>query len=310
LWRAYRTTLGLYSGQASNVKAPPVQVVTPASRAATALPVSGPRVTGLLEARIPGLSEPVSAIALGGFRALVRSPEAKMMLLSPIIMIPIFGSMLWRGRAGIPEALRPLMAIGGMVLVLFGVVQLMGNQFGFDRDGFRVFILSPASRRDILLGKNLVFAPLVLVFAAIVLVLVQIFCPLGLDHFLGMIPHFVAMFLMFCIFTNLMSIITPMHVAAGSLKPANPKTTTVLLQLVMFFFIFPLTQAPTLVPLGIEALLRFMGWTVPGLPIYLLLCLVECAVIGGIYYVSLIWLGELFQAREQKILQSVAKAAA
>jgi ABC-2 type transport system permease protein len=310
LWRAYRTTLGLYSGQASNVEAPPVQIVTPARRAAVALPVSGPRATGFLEARIPGLSEPVSAIALGGFRALVRSPEAKMMLLSPIIMIPIFGSMLWRGRAGIPEALRPLVAIGGMVLVLFGVVQLMGNQFGFDRDGFRVFILSPASRRDILLGKNLVFAPLVLVFAAIVLVLVQIFCPLSLDHFLGMFPHFVSMFLMFCIFTNLMSIITPMHVAAGSLKPANPKATTVLLQLVMFFFIFPLTQAPTLVPLGIEALLRFMGWTVPGLPIYLLLCLVECAVIGGIYYVSLIWLGELFQAREQKILQSVAKAAA
>ena len=112
-----------------------------------ALPVSRPRATGLLEARIPGLSEPVSAIALGGFRALVRSPEAKMMLLSPIIMIPIFGSMLWRGRAGIPEVLRPLVAIGGMVLVLFGVVQLMGNQFGFDRDGFRVFILSPATRR-------------------------------------------------------------------------------------------------------------------------------------------------------------------
>jgi ABC-2 type transport system permease protein len=310
LLRAYRTTLGLYSGQASNVKAPPAVVGAPALRPTLAPPVSGPRATGLLEARIPGLSEPVSAIALGGFRALVRSPEAKMMLLSPIIMIPIFGSMLWRGRAAIPEALRPLIAIGGMVLVLFGVVQLMGNQFGFDRDGFRVFILSPASRRDILFGKNLVFAPLVLVFAAIVLVLVQIFCPLGLDHFLGMIPHFVAMFLMFCIFTNLMSIITPMHVAAGSLKPANPKTTTVLLQLVMFFFIFPLTQAPTLVPLGIEALLRFKGWTLPGLPIYLLLCLVECAVIGGIYFVSLIWLGELFQAREQKILESVTKAAA
>jgi ABC-2 type transport system permease protein len=310
LWRAYRTTLGLYSGQASNVKAPPVPVAALSTAPRVASAASGPRATSLLEARIPGLSEPVSAIALGGFRALVRSPEAKMMLLSPIIMIPIFGSMLWRGRAGIPEALRPLVAIGGMVLVLFGVVQLMGNQFGFDRDGFRVFILSPASRRDILLGKNLVFAPLVLVFAAIVLVLVQIFCPLGLDHFLGMFPHFVSMFLMFCIFTNLMSIITPMHVAAGSLKPANQKMTTVLLQLVMFFFIFPLTQAPTLVPLGIEALLRFMGWTVPGLPIYLLLCLVECAVIGGIYYVSLIWLGELFQAREQKILQSVAKAAA
>ena len=56
--------------------------------------------------------------------------------------------------------MRPLVAIGGMAFVLLGVVQMMANQFGFDRDGFRVFVLSAAPRRDILLGKNLAFAPL------------------------------------------------------------------------------------------------------------------------------------------------------
>jgi ABC-2 type transport system permease protein len=304
LWRAYRTTVGLYTGRSSNAKArraPAVAVASPVS-------ARKPR-TLLLEARLPGLSEPVSAVALGGFRSLVRSPEAKMMLLSPLIMIPIFGSMVWRGRGAIPESLRPLVAIGGMALVLLGVVQLMGNQFGFDRDGFRVFVLSPASRRDILLGKNLVFAPLVFGFAVILLTIVQIVCPLGLDHFLGMFPHFLSMFLLFCMFTNLMSIFTPVHVAAGSLKPSNPTFTTVLLQMVMFLVLFPLTQAPTLLPLGIEMLARFMGWTA-GVPIYLLLCLIECAVVVFIYYFSLIWLGELFQAREQKILDSVTKRAA
>ena len=95
LWRAYRTTVGLYSGQSTNVKG------RPAPAPAVASPASVAKPGGLwLEARLPGLSEPVSAIALGGFRSLVRSPEAKMMLLSPVIMIPIFGSMLWRGRAG------------------------------------------------------------------------------------------------------------------------------------------------------------------------------------------------------------------
>jgi ABC-2 type transport system permease protein len=117
------------------------------------------------------------------------------------------------------------------------------------------------------------------------------------------------MYQLFCIFTNLMSIYTPVHVAAGSLKPSNPKASTVFLQLLMFFFLFPLTQAPTLMPLGIEMLLNFMGWTA-GVPIYLLLCLVECAVVVVIYYFSLIWLGDLLQSREQKILQSVTKAAA
>ena len=35
------------------------------------------------------------------------------------------------------------------------LVQFLANQFGFDRDGFRALILSPADRRLILLGKNL-----------------------------------------------------------------------------------------------------------------------------------------------------------
>ena len=72
----------------------------PVEATAVVAPVNARPSRGLLvEARLPGVSEPVSAIALGGFRSLVRSPEAKMMLLSPVIMIPIFGSMLWRGRA-------------------------------------------------------------------------------------------------------------------------------------------------------------------------------------------------------------------
>ena len=146
-----------------------------------------------------------------------------MMLLTPMIMIPIFGSMLWGGRANIPELVRPLIALGGMAVTLFGVIQLMGNQFGFDRDGFRVFVLSPASRRDILLGKNLVFVPLVLGFGLFMLGLVQVFCPLGVDHFVGTVPLFLAMFLLFCMFANIMSIYTPMHIAPGAPQTLKPE---------------------------------------------------------------------------------------
>ena len=167
-----------------------------------------------------------------------------------MIMIPIFGSMLFKGRHDMPELIRPLVAIGAMGFVLLGLLQLMGNQFGFDRDGFRVFVLCAASRRDILLGKNLAFAPMTLGMAVILLVVVQVLCPMRLDHFLAMVPQYVSMFLLFCIFTNLLSIYAPIYIAAGSLKPSNPKTSTVLLQMVMFLFLLPLTQAPTLLPLG------------------------------------------------------------
>jgi hypothetical protein len=260
----------------------------------------------MIEARLPGLSEPVAAIALGGLRALVRSPEAKMMLLTPLIMIPIFGSMLLNGRHSAPVLIRPLVAIGGMVLVLLGLLHLMGNQFGFDRDGFRVFVLSPAPRRDILLGKNLAFAPVVLGLAAIVLLIVQVVSPLRVDHFLSMFPLYISMFLLFCLLTNLLSIYAPVHVAPGSLKASNPKLSTVLMQLVMFLFLFPLTQMPALLPLGIEAVLRFLGWSA-AIPICLVLSLAECALVVVIYHFSLVGEGALLQSREQRILESVTK---
>ncbi len=100
-------------------------------------------------------------------------------------------------------------------------MQIMANQFGFDRDGFRVFVLCSASRRDILLGKNLAFAPLALGMAAVLLIVVQVVSPLRIDHVLAMFPQFVSMFLLFCLLTNLISIYAPMHVAAGSMKPSN-----------------------------------------------------------------------------------------
>ena len=129
-----------------------------------------------------------------------------------------------------------------------------------------------------------------------------------LDHFLAMFPQFVSMFLLFCILANLLSIYAPIHVAAGSLKPSNPKLSTVLLQLVMFLVLFPLTQGLTLLPLGIEALLEFLGWT-EGVPVCLLLSLAECAAVVLLYRSSLDWQGGLLQAREQRILEIVTNRA-
>jgi ABC-2 type transport system permease protein len=301
LWRAYRTTVGLYLGQTSNRKE------RPAPAAAMTSPSTARTAGGLLlEAHLPGVSEPVSAIALAGLRALIRSPEAKMMLLTPLIMVPIFGSGVFRARHNMPELMRPLVGIGAMGVVLLGMIQLMGNQFGFDRDGFRVFVLCAASRRDILLGKNLAFAPVALGMAAILLAVVQGVCPMRLDHFVAMFPQYVSMFLLFCLVTNLLSIYAPFPIAAGSLKPTNPKTSTVLLQMVMTLILLPLTQGPTLLPLGIEALLRRLGWPAAA-PICLVLSLVECAVVVLVYLLSMELLGNLFQAREQAILETVTK---
>lgn len=300
LWRAYRTTVGVYQGQAT------ARGSQPSSRVASTPAGLGKTRTLLLERRIPGLSEPVTAIALGGLRSLLCSPEAKMMLLSPLIMAVIFGTMLLRrsGLQNVSDWIRPLFGVGAMFVVLFGVLQLMSNQFGFDRGGFRIFVLSAASRRDILLGKNLAFAPFVAGMALVLLVAVQVFVPMRVDHFLAMFPQFVSMFLLFCLLTNLLSIYAPIYIAAGALRHSKPKMSVVLSQLLTLVILFPLTQVLTLLPLGIEVLIKSQGW-IAQVPVYLILSLLQCALVVLIYRLLLSWQGGLFQSREQQIVEIV-----
>lgn len=305
LWRAYRTTLRLYTGHYTRGRRSPepkrVEQDEPSSPPAAALPRSA--LPTLLEKRLPWLSEQAAAIALAGFRSLTRAPEAKMMLLTPLIMVVLFGSLFLRGSMDPAPPLRSLMAAGAMAMILLSMIQLGGNQFGFDRAGFRVFVLCPAARSDILLGKNLALLPLAVVLGLLMVAAVELVYPLSLDHLLAVLPQFLSMFLLFCLMANLLSIVTPMTIAAGSLKPTNTKMLPILLQFA-FLFLFPLALAPTLLPLGVELLLDWHG-----VPVCLLLSLLECVGVVFLYRLVLPWQGNLLQAREKKILQVVAAKA-
>ena len=295
LWRAYRTTVRLYKGDFSSGKARPA-AVAPAAPA-------GKAPAHLLEQELPWLSEHAAAIALGGLRSLLRAPEAKMMLLTPLLMVVIVGSILVTKGSNIPEPARPLLPFAAMSLILLGMAQLVGNQFGFDRGGFRVFVLCPARRRDILLGKNLAVAPLALGLGLLSAVAVQAVAPLRWDHFLAVGPQLVSMYLLFCLPGNLLSILAPMPIAAGTMKPANPRMVPVLLH-VAFVFVFPLVLGPAVVPLGAEALLRGLGWA-EAAPVNLILSLVLGAAVVFLYRLVVSLEGALLHARELVILETV-----
>lgn len=297
LWRAYRTTVALYQGRDTGRQ----------RAVAVAVPANGKKRTptaGLLDKRLAGLSEPVSAVALASFQSLIRAPESKMMLLTPLILSAIFGTMALRSARTTAEPLRALIGVGAIAMTLFGGMQLMANQFGFDRDGFRTYVLCAAPRRDILLGKNLAFVPLLMGIVAVLLIILQVVSPMRWDHVLAMAPQFVAMFLLFCLAMNLLSILAPMRIAAGSLNPASPKLVPMLLQLAMLVFLVPMTQVPTLLPLGIEAASEFLGWTTRA-PIFLLLSVAQCVGVAFLYRFVLNWQGDLLRSREQRILDVV-----
>jgi hypothetical protein len=300
LWRAYRTTVRLYTGQftASGKR----HAAAPAPAASTGKPRAN-----FLERELPRLSEQTQAIALCGLRSLLRAPEAKMMMLTTLILVVVFGGVMLRRPMELPEAVRPMLVFGAMAMLLLSWVQLMGNQFGFDRGGFRVFVLCPARRRDILLGKNLAFALPALGLGLVMAVVLEVVYPMRIDYFLAALPQLLSMYLLFCVMGNWLSILVPMPIAPGSLKPANTKLVPALFQ-VAVVFVFPLVMAPVLLPLGIEVGLEWLGW-LKGVPVCLALSLVECLAIVYLYRLALNWQGRLLQARERKILRVVASKA-
>lgn len=311
LWRAYRTTMRLYTGQFTSGRAtiqPARSASEGGSQPSLALRAGGTR-TNLLERNLPWLSEQVTVIALAAFRSLLRAPEAKMFLLTPLLMLFVLAPafMAGMGHGNVPETVSPLLAFGAMVMILFGMSQLLGNQFGFDRDGFRVFVLSPARRRDILLGKNLAVAPFVLAIGGTAAVVVQLFYPMRLDHLLALVPRFVSMYLIYCIPANVLSIFAPMRIAAGSFQPSRPRGIVILSQL-LFMFLCPPILALTLLPLGIEWVAEAMEWRY-GVPLDLILSVLECAVVACLYGLLLRVQGDWLQAREQRILQLVTTRA-
>jgi len=231
-----------------------------------------------------------------------------MVLLSPLIMTFFFGAYFVRMSARPGEFTRPLMASGALAMILLGMGQLAGNQFSFDRSGFRNFVLAPVQRRDVLLGKNLALVPIILGLALLSVTVLQVFFPMRADHFVAVLCQMVTMFLLFCIFSNFTSILNPLATSSGSLKPAVQPSGKTLLFGLATLVLFPFALAPSMIPLGLEIGLHWMGWY-SGVPISLLLSVGEVLAVGYLYSWALDRQGALLQARELRILEIVSARA-
>jgi ABC-2 type transport system permease protein len=295
LRRSYHTTLRFYRGDYESGEKGKKRIATrpPAERG-----------TLLVERQLPWAPEEAAATAFANLRALIRAPEAKMMLLSLLIVGAIFGSTLAAGRKSrLPESFRPMMAMAIIAIETLSLSQIFQNQFGFDRDGFRTLLLSPARRRNILLGKNLSLAPLTLGSGAVALVILEFLYPLSITHFLASLVQLVSAYLMVCLVGNYTSILLPSAVRAGSFRSSTTTLSGSLLRVVAVFVLMT-ALGPLFLPLGIEFLLQSLQFP-KFVPIYLILSLLELAVIAVLYGLLLEGQGLLLQSREQKILRAV-----
>jgi hypothetical protein len=107
------------------------------------------------------------------------------------------------------------------------------------------------------------------------------------------------MFLIFCLLCNFLSILAPLRLPAGSLKPAKPQGLAVLLHF-LFLPLFVASMGLTAVPLALEYILR------RNFPLELMLMPVELGLVTLVYLAVLGLQGDLLQKREQDILNIVA----
>jgi len=106
---------------------------------------------------LPGLSGPVTAVLEKEFHYLSRSGPMLLTLVTPIIMLLIFG--LGQGRsargAGFLQRSPDMSFPAGAAYSLLLLTNLVYNTFGGDGGGVQFFLASPVRFRRVMLGKNL-----------------------------------------------------------------------------------------------------------------------------------------------------------
>jgi ABC-2 type transport system permease protein len=297
LARAYQSTLRFYRGYS---KALPVKA--PAA-------VQAPATSGknFLEKQIPFLPAEVAPLFLAFFRSLSRAPEIKMALVTNlVIIIVVAAGAVAKVAKSMGENTRPFLGTAAVAFTFFGLLQLMFNQFGYDREGFRSLVLLPASRRHVLLAKNLSFAPLVLLLGGVLLVILTVLIHLSPLALAASGLQLVSMFLLISIIANFFSILAPYRMAAGSMKAAKPPAKTVF-SILLSQLLFPFLMLPILIP-PLAGMLAGDGWFTAGLVNVLAsLCLVAFSVL--LYHFSLNGLGRYLERREKDILLIVSHEA-
>ena len=296
LRRAYRSTLRFYQGSATG-KRPPRRAK------AERKSIAG---RNFLARELPGVPPDAAALMLAFFRSLTRAPEVKMALATNFIMLLIFGGVIFLRRAsGLDNSLKPFVATGAVVLTFFGMLGLMFNQFGYDRDGFRTLVLSPVPRERILLGKNLALLPFALGFGMALLVVAKLALGIPLVFVAAGGLQLIGAFLLLSTVGNLVSVLVPYRIAPGSMKPT--KTTSLVTVLIaLSHVLFPTAMIPIFFPAVLGLVLsRWRGLSAG--PVILLSSVILLGLMILLYQFSLSGLGDLLQRREKAILKVVTE---
>ena len=126
---------------------------------------------------LPGFSQSVAAVFEKEVRYLARSGPMLLTLIMPVFMLVIFriGPMNASHHSNFlnraPDMAFPAAAAYGLLVL----TNLVYNSFGGDSGGMQFFYASPANFRQIVLGKNLTFAAVLLINTGLAFIAVAFF---------------------------------------------------------------------------------------------------------------------------------------
>jgi len=260
--------------------------------------------TRMIEWQIPLVSESTSAIAAMTWQSMKRAPEAKIALLLPFVApFVMFGALQ---SADMPknDELKASMIVGFSAMVLLISTGVLGNQFGYDRAGFRAFVLSPVRRDHILLGRNIAAIPVALLQTICLTLAIGFFFGLAIDKVIASVLLSSSLLPPCLLLFNLMSILTPFPIAAGSMQPKHFDLVPVLLSMLLSM-ILPLITLVALFPIGIEWVVERYLLKTSVLPIALIMSVFWLAGSMLLYRWLLPYEGRLFARREKELLRIV-----
>lgn len=259
-----------------------------------------------LERNLPGISNSTSAVAWGTLRCLTRMPEVKMALLTPILLLVVFGALYFDDLAASKsDAFVRFLPSSILFLSFMGSLPFFTNAFGFDRSGFCALVLSPIPRSEILLGKNLALLPPFLLLTALPLLGIQLLARPPVLYTFSAFLQALTLCLILTLFGNLLSIKAPYRSKPGSLQPVKTKSGASALMNTLFPFLFIPLLIPTTLPLLMEELSRW----IPFFPFHwnITLSALSLLALALVYRQSLHSMGTLLASREQEILRIVTE---
>jgi len=301
----YRATMRFYKGETD------ARAATTSGRAkkVPAIGKSGAtRRSKWIEFKLPGLHEETNAVLGLTWQSMLRAPEVKLYLLLPFISPFILFGALQAWKIPPVDELKAGLVVVASAFTMLMAAGLISNQFGFDRTGFRAFVLSPIRRDRILLARNIAIAPFLLIQSTLLATAVSVYFGFSFDKLFCALILTAAMLPTFCLLMNLMSILTPFALAAGSIQPQQFNFIPLITNIGLSMFL-PIIVGFTLMPLGFEWLMDQAVTSTRWFPFALLLSVPWVGFSFWLYALVIPFQGKLLARREQEILRVVTSKA-